>query len=208
MVRERNNNRKSKLSDKEIIDGIRSHDNNALEFVYKEYLPKVYLNIVKGDFLNQEDAKDIFQDAMVILYKNFRKESFVLQCRFATYLFSVCKNLVMKRLRCEYEANKNINISIDRICEEEEKFLQSYPEIFFDATAELRYGLFFKYFLLLKEDCKEILRMNISGIPYKKIANTMGYKQGAVAKSRRYQCKEYIVRNIKKDRLFKLLKDQ
>lgn len=201
-------NKKSKLSDKEIFEGIRWKNRIALEFVYLEYFNKVYLNIVKGDFLDKEDAKDIFQDAMVILYKNFRKESFTLQYSFATYLYNVCKKLVMKRLRWEYKAHNIRAVSVDQIPEEDEKFLYSYPDISFDATEEIKHGLYYKYFSLLKDDCKKILKMNLSGTPYEEIANNMGYKQGTVAKSRRYQCKEYLVKSIKKDRLFQLLKDQ
>jgi RNA polymerase sigma factor (sigma-70 family) len=40
-----------------------------------------------------EDAKDIFQDGLMIMLEKIDSKEFVLTCRFKTYLYCVCENL-------------------------------------------------------------------------------------------------------------------
>ena len=46
-----------------------------------------------------DDARDLFQEAMITLYEKVQSDSFVLSCQIKTYLFSICKNLWLKRLQ-------------------------------------------------------------------------------------------------------------
>jgi RNA polymerase sigma factor (sigma-70 family) len=201
-------NKQPKFSDEEIVVGIRCDNSDALKYVYEEYFQSVYLNIVKGDLLNEEDARDIFHEAIMIVYNNIRKEAFVLERSFAAFLFSICKKLVLKRLRWEYRALNNRGENIDQIPGEDEKPIEIYPEIEFNTTEEIKFGLFSKYFILLKEDCRNVLTLAFSGVSYDEIARLMGYKKGTYAKSKRHRCKGYLVKSIMKDKLFKLLKDE
>ena len=45
-----------------------------------------------------DDAKDIFQEAMIVLYEKVRSGSFELNCQIKTYVYSVCRRLWLKRL--------------------------------------------------------------------------------------------------------------
>ena len=45
-----------------------------------------------------DDARDIFQEAMIVLYEKVRSGSFELNCQLKTYLYSVCRRLWLKRL--------------------------------------------------------------------------------------------------------------
>jgi RNA polymerase sigma factor (sigma-70 family) len=204
--RELYSNKNPKLSNKEIVDGIRSDNSEALKFVYEEYFQYVYLNIVKGDLLNEDDARDIFHDAMIVLYNNIRKETFILEHSFTSYLFNVCQKLTLKRLRLEYRTLNNKNVSLDQIIEEDEKNFQQYPELIYDPTQEIKYELFTKYFAVLKEDCKKVLTMFYSDEPYEEIAREMGYAEGEYVKVKKHRCKEYLVNSIMKDKLFNLLR--
>ena len=47
----------------------------------------------------RDDAKDIFQDALIIFHRKVRSEEFVLTCAVSTYLFSICRNLWREELR-------------------------------------------------------------------------------------------------------------
>ena len=201
--------KKPLLSNKDIIDSIRNDNREILEFVYAEYFQQVYQEIVKGEILNEEDARDIFHDAIMIICNNIRKDTFVLEYNFADYLFNVCRKLVLKRLRWEYKTSNFKPIYLEQISKEDEKFLALNPDLFFDTTdEEIKYGLFSKYFILLKEDCKKVLTMTFAGISYEEIAKTMGYGKGKFAKDKKYRCKEYLAQSIMKDKLFKQLYDE
>ena len=62
---------------------------------------------------DKEDAKDIFQDAMVIIYEKIRLNKLGLSSAFHTFLFSICRNLWLQELtkrkkwntKEEYELN-------------------------------------------------------------------------------------------------------
>src|ERR1043166_3932789 len=45
-----------------------------------------------------DDAADIFQEAMVVLFEKAQHEDFRLSCKIGTYLFAVSKHLWFKKL--------------------------------------------------------------------------------------------------------------
>ncbi len=46
-----------------------------------------------------DDARDIFQEAVITLYEKAKSESFVLTSQIKTYIYSVCRRLWLKRLQ-------------------------------------------------------------------------------------------------------------
>src|ERR1700741_4892628 len=46
-----------------------------------------------------DDAKDIFQEAMIVLYEKARSGTFELSCQIKTYVYSVSRRLWLKRLQ-------------------------------------------------------------------------------------------------------------
>src|SRR3978361_2309087 len=58
--------------------------------------------MVLGFILNNngsyDEAKDIFQEAMIILYQKAKSDSFVLTSQIKTYVYSICRRLWLKRL--------------------------------------------------------------------------------------------------------------
>ena len=90
------------ISDKEILAAFSLADiirqNKAIKYMYVEYFA-VILSYIKMNNGSEEDAADIFQDALLVFYKNSRKKDFKLNCTVKTYLYSICKNLWLYRLR-------------------------------------------------------------------------------------------------------------
>ncbi len=85
------------ISKKEIIQGIRDSRKDILEPLYRKYYPMIYKMIIanKG---NQEDARDIFQDAMTVLYRKSHQSDFQLTSGVGTYLYAVCQRLWLNKL--------------------------------------------------------------------------------------------------------------
>src|SRR5438477_26161 len=46
-----------------------------------------------------DDAKDIFQETMIVLYQKARTGDFELSCQLKTYVYSVSRRLWLKRLQ-------------------------------------------------------------------------------------------------------------
>jgi hypothetical protein len=66
-------------SDQDLLDGIKRRDNRTLEFIYQQCYPMIQDLVIRHSG-NHEDAQDIFQDAMVIIYNKVKKTSLFVLC--------------------------------------------------------------------------------------------------------------------------------
>ena len=88
------------ISDHEtfLLNGLAAGEKSAVEAIYLEN----YL-IIQAFILNNngsvDDARDIFQEAMVVLFDRSKDASFELKCLIKTYLYSVCRRMWLKRLQ-------------------------------------------------------------------------------------------------------------
>ena len=58
---------------------------------------------------SHEDAKDIFQEGLMILIEKIDDTSFTLTCKFKTYLYSICKHLWNEVLEKRNAANRYVS---------------------------------------------------------------------------------------------------
>jgi RNA polymerase sigma factor (sigma-70 family) len=197
-------------SDEELVQGIKEKNNEILSYIYREYYDKVSEFIVKGESLNEDDAKDIFQDTMIIVWENISIDKVHLKNKFITYFFGISRILLMERLRLEYRNNKDRlkETDPDQVSIEPEEIISPlYPitEIEIQSDKEIIFQIFSRHFFNLKDDCKNVLKMFFAGIPYEEIAHRMGYKNETYAKNKKKRCKDYLQDSIFNDRLYKLL---
>ena len=84
--------------EKALLEGLAANDTGAIETIYRENYATIQSFIVKNNGY-PEDARDIFQEAMIVLFEKAKLKSFVLSCQVKTYLYSVCRRLWLKRLQ-------------------------------------------------------------------------------------------------------------
>ncbi|HYW94100.1 MAG TPA: sigma-70 family RNA polymerase sigma factor [Bacteroidales bacterium] len=174
----------------EIIDGIRRRDNRVLRYVYKAHFPAI-AKLVLTNSGTEEDAKDVFQEALIVVFRNIREKSdFELKSGFQTYIYSICRLLWLKHLRDRKNQDKNLKENHTYIEFEE-------PEPF--REEDNRYSLYQKAFLKIPPDCQKILKMSVDGVSQKEIAETLGFKSDNYIKKRKHFCKEYLIGKIKED---------
>ena len=80
-----------------LLRGLALNDRKAIETIYRENYNVVQALILKNNG-NIDDAKDIFQEAMIVLYERVQSEAFELNCQIKTYLYSVSRRLWLKKL--------------------------------------------------------------------------------------------------------------
>src|SRR6478736_3135281 len=85
------------MNDREIIERIKKGDETALDFLYKKNYRMMVNMIVKNNG-SEEEAQDIYQDALVVLWQKALSEDFILTSKLSTYLYSICQNLWRKEL--------------------------------------------------------------------------------------------------------------
>lgn len=66
--------------------------------LYKRHFKAILKYVIKNSG-SEEDAADIFQDALIIFYLKVKKGQFTHQSGIGTYLYAVARNLWLKKLR-------------------------------------------------------------------------------------------------------------
>lgn len=108
-------------TDQETFLGLKSKDNHAYEILYKFYYPSVKNFILKNNG-SEDDAKDIFQETIIVLLEKVPKDDFNLTSSLKTYIFAISSNLWLKRLR---DSNNMVKAEIGTY----EKYLSDYEEV-------------------------------------------------------------------------------
>ena len=169
-----------KYTDQEIIQGIKSGESFALKFLAKDFLPMIRYFISKNNG-NEEDAKDIFQDALFIIIEKIHNNDFVLQGTLSTYLFAICKNLWLMALDKQKAArNYELRRSVQHL---ENDFTESGDRVFYE-------NIFRQCFESLDEVSQKILKMYWMEISPSEIASKLGYSYGYVRKKKSECMKE------------------
>lgn len=176
--------------DKKTVNGIIRRDRVVIALIYRDYFPLVR-KLVMSNSGTTEDAEDVFQDALVIVYRKLTLEDLVLRCSFKTYFYAICKNLWLQRLqgRKKMLPEKGDLWEQDATPSFEEEELRQME----------KYNLLQKHLLDLSGDCRHILEMFYNKVPLAEIAQKLGLSSVDYAKYRKYQCKEILKRKIMND---------
>jgi RNA polymerase sigma factor (sigma-70 family) len=140
---------------------------------------------------SDEDAKDVFQEALIVVFENVRADNnFQLTCNLNTYIFSIARIIWIKHLNI---VKKNMSILTDNhdFIEFEE------PQPF--KEHDFKYALYQRVFLNLPSDCQRILKMSNEGMSQKEIALKMGFKSDNYISKRKHFCKEYLIKLIREN---------
>ncbi len=182
----------TKYTNEELLHGILRNDNLILQHVYKNFFYKINFFIKKNSG-DDEDSNDVFQEAIIIIYRKLKANDLVLDCSFETYLYSVCRFLWLKQLEKRKTEREKIQDNHD--------FNDDIYDNSFETTVDMneKYKLYQKHFKNLGKDCQKILQLFFDKVSLRQIAQMMGYQSEKYAKKRKYKCKEYLVKSIKQD---------
>jgi len=176
----------------ELLQGILRNDNLILQYIYRNFFSKIN-SFIKKNNGDDDDSNDIFQEAIIIIYRKLKANDLVLDCSFETYLYSVCRFLWIKQLEIKKTEREMI--------QDNHEFNEDIYDSAFEATVAMneKYRLYQKHFKNLGKDCQKILQLFFDRVPIKQIAKIMGYQSEKYAKKRKYKCKEYLIKSIKQD---------
>lgn len=184
------------LTTDKILKGIFENDRTVVEYVYDKYFNaiKSYVTRYKG---TKEDAWDIFQDGIVIIYEQIKNKDLVIKSSFMTYFFTICKYQWLKILR---EKNKKYYESIENNKEVEQLNLkQNTAELDETIEKENRVKLYTRNFQKLSISCQEMLKLVARGLTVNEITEELGYKSIGFTYKKRRVCKERLIKLIKEE---------
>lgn len=88
--------------DQNLVKGLQSDQlklqNEALELLYFRNLPQIESYIMRNSG-TKEDAQEVLQDALIVVFQAVRKQGFQLTSKLDTYLYGIARNIWYKRLR-------------------------------------------------------------------------------------------------------------
>ena len=86
------------FTDEEFLAGLRSGDNIVLSALYKKYY-NIVLRFIVNNSGTVDEATDIYQETIIVLYENAKNPEFALIAQLQTYIYSVARRLWLKQLK-------------------------------------------------------------------------------------------------------------
>ncbi len=170
------------LTEADLVEGIRQEDDAVMSKVYKMYYPVIEHFIVTNGGL-AEEAKDIYQEAFIVLYENLQQSTFELTCKIKTYLYSVSRRLWLKRFNFKVKYQAELKDSEEYILVDEDNTIEK------AVAEEMRFNIMEDALNKLGEPCRTILiDFYINDFNMVQIAEKMGYTNADNAKTQKYKC--------------------
>ena len=174
-----------KISDKSIIEGILNQDDKTLNWLYDNYFQTVKNHIIKNSG-NHDDASDVFQDSIIVLYSQITDNSLNLTTDLKGYFFGIARNIWSSHLRKKRETEE---IDTDLIDDSDEN----------DSADPLFERIVSRAFQKLKPDMQTVLNLYSDGHSYEEIAVRMNLKNETYARRKKYLGKEALLELVRED---------
>lgn len=166
--------------EQELLRGLSNNNKTAVEQLYKENFGLIQKLVVNNNGTD-DDAKDIFQEALVVLFEKSRSGDFELSCQVKTFLYSVSKRLWLKKLQKDSRYELQANGMEETVYVEEDLSLHE------KRTAEL--AMMHTAMNGIGEPCKSLLKaFYIEKRNMQEIASDFGYTNADNAKNQKYKC--------------------
>lgn len=131
---------------------------------------------------SEDEAKDIYQEAIIIFWQKARNDEFILTSKISTFIYSICQNLWRKelerksRLSGEMQEGKEFN----------------------DFDKQEREKIIAECINSLGETCRKVLMYYyFDNLSMQEIAEKMGFANADTAKTKKYKCKKELDELIK-----------
>jgi len=144
---------------------------------------------------SSEDAKDIFQESLIIILEKIDSGEFTLTCKFMTFLYCVCDNL-WKATKAKRQSAANYLRSIaDSESNDDSDFTENFDD-------EVYKEIFAEVFRSLDQMSRKVLKMHWKQKTHREIAEELGYTYGYVRK-KKYNAQVEMAEKVKR-----ILKEQ
>ncbi len=198
-----------KYSDKAILNGIKNRKDSILEYLYREYYPQVLRIVVKHGG-QEQDARDLFQEALIIIFNRLRKGDLEIKHSFHNYFIVLCRFIWFRQnnIKSAYDPDlladeSTVTVRPDPDVEQEgpeDKVCEEYIE----NQSE---KIFQRHYRKLAGDCKRVLKMFFRKKSFREISDKMKYTGEDYARRKKYLCMQQLMKMINEDPEYKELKN-
>lgn len=179
------------ISDSQILQCIRAgNDDRVLSHLYEEVRPKV-IRLIRKNQGDEAAAKDIFQDAVLVFYRQVKLNKFNEKYPIAGFIYTVSKNLWINRVKRE---KRSIDIPEDNLFIS----MEESPEE--DLITKERAIHLENLLSKLGNRCHQLLSLSIfDNLSMKDICKKMGFSTENAVKTRKYKCKQKLIHLMDED---------
>lgn len=174
------------------LELLKSGDKELIESIYDECFAGIS-SWIRSNSGTENDAEDVFQDSMVVLYKKALNSNFNLSCKLSTFIFSIARNIWLDRLR---KKSRSVYLNELTRLEISEIDHSALNEIMLDMEVDLVYK---RNFQKLIKECQEILTLYFNGNSMEEIVDIMGFSNPNIARKRKFRCKNKLVVLVEND---------
>ncbi len=179
------------MTEKQIIRAIRSDEDRPRTKALKKIYELCYYEIeflVTNNSGSKTDAADIFQDTMVIFYKNIVDGKFMKTSTLKTYFYGIAKNLWLRQLK---KKGRRTGYEQEYLAQQQ----QAEPSL---LDVSLLRGVFDE----LKADCQQLLSLfYYHNKSIREIQKRMNMNSEQVVKNKKGRCIKYLMNIVKQRRL-------
>ena len=165
--------------DQQYITSLKSHDSQKIEEIYKNFAPGIK-NYLLSRGASADQAGDIFQEAIIDIYKLANDESFVLTCPLEAFLLLICKrkwiNIIEKNTR------QGVTSSVDEgyvfVADDDRDAVEQH------VVALEKESLVIEMLQQISQRCREIIIASYTEKPQQQLANEMGVSYAYLRKKK------------------------
>lgn len=177
-------------SDQRIIDRIRLGDEKALVELYRNNIVMVRKYVMDNSG-RDDDAQDMLQDALIVLWENVTRGDFDLTSKISTYLYSVVRNKWLREIN-KRRVGKMTSLEDYEVVEERIDALRN-------IIHKEEYRVILKCINQMGSTCKKVLTMfYLEEKGMEEIARALQFSNTDVAKAKKWQCKKELEKIVKK----------
>lgn len=167
-------------TDREVVLGILNNSEEALNRLYTGYFPMV-LQFILNNNGDEDDAKDVYQESIIVVYNKIQSGDFELTSKLKTYIYSISRRIWLKKLAQQSKKTNNIAEFEDVIAVEEDLEQHEAKDLQFDKMDSALQQL--------GEPCKTIIQdFYINNLSMQDISEKFGYTNTDNAKTQKYKC--------------------
>jgi RNA polymerase sigma factor (sigma-70 family) len=179
-----------KINEKDIPDLIKlGKDKDVIVLFYKQVYPRVKRTILKRGG-KREDVEDVFQDAVMYLYKYILDGKYSDKYTVYGFLFTLCMNRWINSLR---KTSRSVNVDFQT----EEQYFDIEADFEEIHLASREGNLLTALFSKIGEKCIEILNYTIyQDLSIEDIGLRMGIETEGAVKMQLKRCKEKLYKEV------------
>jgi RNA polymerase sigma factor (sigma-70 family) len=173
-------------NEQHLLRALANGERKVTELIYKQQFPVINKWLQKNGCA-ADDAPDLFQEAMLVLFGKVQDPEFRLSCSVGTYLFSITKHLWYKKFK--KSQSEPVRFFEDGDSEEGNNDLAYHEDVNVHREREAHFDQLGEAMEQIGEPCRSLLQAYYhKDKSMQEIAADFGYTNPDNAKTQKYKC--------------------